>query len=480
MTRRLLSFLARWKAGGTEQRVTRVGLVACCALYLGFALLHTYMLKPYRPGDEQRHTKYAYAIGAKGRLPKLRETRAANHPPAYYALVAAVSPQGKQRGYVLPGRLVSVCFGLVAVAYAFFLLRRLLPNHPAVAVSGTALIAFMPTYANNPAVLGNDAMSIAAAFALAYSSVSIVLSGPSLGRCVHVGVWMCLGALARVSAAGLLPATLVGVAAGVYLHSGGTPRRRAALAALIGVALVGAVAASSGWFYFRNQEKLGDFSGTDAILDIKRYNPVRSLTEVIFSWKMWKYMYNETWGKFSGMIRIKGTLRQFVWVLTDASLLGAAAALFRTRVWRELRTPFRPRVIAWAILALFYASVIVPALHYHAQGGGMHQRYFFGALYAPALVLALGVTWSKSRFVGLLGTCSFFLLALSCHLTYAAILAGEIRDFPVTAALQAAGAPHVAALSMLILILWVLGFAGMVYAVAVLHRPLKLVEASRG
>lgn len=461
-----------------KKPATSVGLAAACLLYLTLGLSHVFMLKPYQPGDERRHVKYVVVLETKSRLPKMRETRAANHPPAYYELLATTTMHGiessdKAKDRVFASRLFSVAFGLTALVYSFCLLRLLLPGLPGVAVHAATLMAVLPSYANSTAMIGNDAMSVAAQCAMAYGAVSTLLSGPTLLGCLHLGAWMCLGALTRVSVVALLPVSLVAVFAGALWHFRGSRARKIGLGALVSGGLLLAVVASSGWFYVFNQMNLGGVSGADAVLATKRSHPVRPLLEVVFSPKVWLEMVDELWGRFSGSIQLKGALRRLVRVLTSLSVAGAAFALFRAKVWRGLRKQPTPRLFSWIVIAGFYVSVVLPTLYYHSKGGGLHQRYLFGALYIITLVLALAVTWTKNRLVMLFGVCTLFLLAFAEHLTYAARLARRVKTFPITDAMKRAHVPGALDLGVWFMLLVALGFAGFIYAMLDLHKPLR-------
>ena len=220
-----------------------IGLVSVILLYLCFALAHVFMLPIYKPGDEKRHTKYVVVLASEGRLPTLSETRAANHPPLYYALVAKTVMRGVESTEgigeaVRRARIVSVSFGAIALIYAFLIVRLLLPRHPALAVYATGVIAVIPSYANNCAVLGNDSLAIASQFAMVYGALLILLRGPNWPRCLQLGLYLSIAALTRVSGVLVIPVVLLAVVAGVWWHLEGSRPRRALLALLISGALL--------------------------------------------------------------------------------------------------------------------------------------------------------------------------------------------------------------------------------------------------
>ena len=458
-----------------SQGAIRIGLVSAIVLYVCFGLVHAFMLPIYRPGDERRHAKYVVVLESEGRLPTPRETWAASHPPLYYALVGKTVMRGAEstggiETSVRGARVISVGFGAIALVFAFLIIRLLLPRHPAVAVHATAIIAIIPSYANISAVLANDSMSVAAQFAMVYAALLILLRGPSWPRCLQLALYLSIVGLTRVSGVLVIPVALLAVAWGVWWHVRGSRPHRAGRALLIVGALAASVALSSGWFYLRNASVSGDPTGQAAVFEQVRNHPVRSPLAVLFDPTKWLEIHDETWGRLAGLVNIKGALRHFARLLTVLSLAGAAYALWRARVWRWFRDWRTPRVFSWAIVVGVFWSVFLPVFAYHARGGGLHQRYTFGALFVVTLVLALGFTWSRRAVVPIAGYCAAFVLGYSLHVTYAARLVGKVKTFPIEQALR--GFDHSEASTTWLLVALTLSLVGVVHALAELHRPL--------
>ena len=458
-----------------SQRAIPIGLVSVILLYLCFGLSHAFMLPIYKPGDEKRHTKYVVVLESEGRLPTARETWAASHPPLYYALVGKTVMRGVESidgidVEVRRARLISVAFGAIALLYAFLIIRLLLPHHPGVAVHATAVIAVIPSYANVSAVLANDSMSVAAQFAMVYAALLVLLRGPNWPRCLQLALYLTIVGLTRVSGVLVMPVALLAVFSGIWWHLQGSRPRRAGLALLIVGALLASVALSSGWFYWRNVSVSGDPTGQSAVFEQVRNHPVRSPMAVLFDPTKWLEIHDETWGRLAGLVNIKGALRQFARLLTALSVLGAAFALWRARIWQWFGDWRTPRVFSWVIVVGVFGSVLLPVFVYHARGGGLHQRYTFGALYICALLLALGFTWTSQRVVPIAGYCAAFVLGFSLHVTYAARIVRRVKTFPIEQALH--NLKHPEASTTWLLVGLTLGLVGVVYALAELHRPL--------
>jgi len=458
------------------RRATTVGLVSVVLLYVCFGLIHVFALHIYKPGDEKRHTQYVVVLESQDRLPTIEETRAANHPPLYYGLIAKTAMRGVESvdgigQKVRWARIISLAFGAIALVYAFLIVRLMLPGYPALAVHATAIMAVIPSYANASAALGNDSLALASQFAMIYAALVILLRGPNWPRCLQLALYLSMVALARVSGVLVIPTALLAVVAGAWWHLEGSRSRRVGLALLIAGALLVSVILSSGWFYLRNVSTSGDPTGQAAILEQVRHHPVRSALAVIFDGSKWLEIHDETWGRLAGSVSIKGGLRHFARLLTVISVAGAAVSLWQARIWQRLRDWRTPRVFSWVILAGVFASVFLPALVYHARGGGLHQRYLFGALYIWTLLFAVGFTWTKQNLAPIAGYCATFLLCYSLHVTYAALIVRRVKAFPIEQALgNAAKQPD--AFAPWLMVGLTLGFVGVIYALAQLHRPL--------
>jgi hypothetical protein len=295
-----------------------------------------------------------------------------------------------------------------------------------------------------------------------------------------VGFWLAVGGLVRISAIAMIPGVLLAVLGGFYFHASHDRRRRVLVGAVAAVALVALVAVTSGWFYLGNRKRLGDVAGTEAILEKVRNNPVRPLYAVIFSGGTWLEVHDELWGKLAGNIRLGGALGSLARIFTTASLVGVALSLWRAKVWRAWR-PWRswlrsPGRFQWLAVACLVVSVILPTLHYHSKGGGLHQRYFFGILYVWTILLACAGLFTRARLASLASIALALLLMFVDHFTYASILVGKVKHFPFSALLENRQVAHPQLIAGAISALVAAGFVGVVYSVMLLHRPLRRVE----
>ena len=103
------------RGGGEERRAVGLGLAGVLLAFVVLAALHAVTVPPFLPADERSHTAYALLV-AQGRLPTLTTPApllrspgvgpriyTANHPPLYYALVAAPLRLGLAGGHPMAG-----------------------------------------------------------------------------------------------------------------------------------------------------------------------------------------------------------------------------------------------------------------------------------------------------------------------------------------------------------------------------------------
>jgi hypothetical protein len=109
---------------------------------------------------------------------------AAGYPPAYYvpaAVLYAVSP-GPLFSDVAVMRLWSVALGALAVWLALLIGRRLFPGREAAAVALAVAVAAQPMFAQQTAVVNNDALLITASFACLLAALELVKPADARSR----------------------------------------------------------------------------------------------------------------------------------------------------------------------------------------------------------------------------------------------------------------------------------------------------------
>jgi hypothetical protein len=410
-----------------ERRALRLGLAGVVLAFVTLATLQALTVRPFLPADERAHTGYALLVG-RGELPTLStptpplpgpppfgqrlRVYTANHPPLYYALVAAPLRLGEASGRPLVGvyaaRLLTALLAGVGVAAAGVLALVLVPGRPQLAVGAAGIAALMPSFVHLAGLVHNDALGFTTATATLAAAALLLVRGPSRGRLAALALAAAAAALTRAS--GLLLVALAVLAAGLGppLHS----RRPAAARVAVGMlqaGLVGGVAAAAAaWFYLRNRALYGDLGGTAANFQLFDLRPPGATTvDVLGTGRFWAGVYDQLWGRFAHMqFLAKGTLALPGRLL--AALVVAGLALGAVRAVRGHRpadadgpAPASGRLVAWLLTLAVVPMLVVALAGYVAQGGGTHARYLYPGLAVLGLVAAAGLGELPGRRRGL-------------------------------------------------------------------------------
>lgn len=170
-----------------------------------------------------------------------------SHSPLYYSLLAPAYHAAADASIwsrLTLMRLVSALLAAVVAAFAFLIVRELLPNWPLVAVGAGLLVAFQPMFAFMGGSINNDMGVNAAAAVVLYLVVRALRRGVSVRLGAALGVALVAMPLMKFSGFALAPAAGLGVATVAFRDV--RAKRRAAMrgwSALFGAG----VAAALGW-----------------------------------------------------------------------------------------------------------------------------------------------------------------------------------------------------------------------------------------
>lgn len=173
----------------------------------------------------------------------------AQHPPLYYALMAAVHalvidlPERWIWHILRWWTAVLVGGGVFLVCRAFFL--RLWPDDPWIAFTGAAVALLMPLSVLYSGHVNPDGFAYLTVSAALYLAVVNVREAPSLRRALLLGLVLGAASLTKISA---LVAVIPALIAWLYLYRGERPRGWAR-DAVVSVALAVVIGA---WWYIRN------------------------------------------------------------------------------------------------------------------------------------------------------------------------------------------------------------------------------------
>jgi hypothetical protein len=406
-----------------ERSLVRRGLAGAILTFVVLAGLSAWTTPLFAQPDEASHYGYALLVSS-GRLPKVttpiptdgvpelrkllgprdqahRSVWTANHPPLFYAVMAAPLRAGVLVGHPLgalrAARMLSVAIAATGILLLALLVGELVPFRPELMVAAAGVTAIVPSFVAVAGLLYNDSLAFATSTAALLAGVRFLVRGPARGRLAMVAVTASVAALTRAS--GLVVVGIVGLAvlAAVWRErrAAGLPWRRAALDAAGWGSIVGAaVLASAGWFYLRNLSLYGDLTGASALFDqFKRTSP-GSVLEVVRVRSYWINQAKRFWDSTFDHEITSGSAAHRVWWVGVLPTMGFAVFAFR-RLGRpgRLRSLVRqdPRWIAAGLLVGMLVLLDAMLAQFISGGGGPHIRYLFPDLAIIALAAAIGL-----------------------------------------------------------------------------------------
>ncbi|MFE6646304.1 hypothetical protein ACFVJS_07075 [Nocardioides sp. NPDC057772] len=424
-------------------------LVTCAAVCAGYALSSPL----YGTKDEVAHVDHAYqlwhgtliAIGDPMRMPQvwgytLPFDWTGQHPPLFYLLLAPVVGPLTDAGHLLAAGMAARGIVLVitclVVAAVMWTTRQIVPSRPEVAVAAGLVTALSPALTRLGGVVFNDNLFVLWATLLVGQTVWLLRHGPRTRGVALFGLYAAAALGTRLPGVVFIAlcATTLGL---VWLFTG--PRRDWAGVFRLGLAVLLAVAANA-WFYVRNFQATGNWSGMQTDLVGKAGGPlhereVRSVLDVATDPDIWHQLL------------IPPALQERVVVgvvLMIVPLVLGAVVGFRA-FSRERGEPVR---VATALLLLALTVVIVAIqLNYAAGGGGAYWRYLLPLTIVTSLLTALGLTATPRMTgpaVGVWAAATYAVFA--AHIAPPNPSGGDLATAPVfqTAAWVAAGVAGVA------------------------------------
>jgi Dolichyl-phosphate-mannose-protein mannosyltransferase len=398
-------------------------------LYLALGLVYSTTVPLFEAPDEQLHFAYVqYVAMGKGlpvqalEQPTHLARQEGSQPPLYYLLAAGTTfwintmdfPgivwENPHYGYNVPGvvndnknlfihtsrenfpyhgaalaihiaRLVSLLLGALALLFTYFLTIEILPSSNIVALSGAALVAFVPQFLLVSSAVSNDS-TIVAASALSLWLIIRMLRGhePRIRDAAAIGAATGLAALAKVSGLGLV---LLAAALIVFVLRSNLRRMVEYLIAMLSVFTVFA-----GWWYLRNWLLYGELTGTDMMIRIfgARQTPL--------NWPGLIAQLQEVWETFWigfgwGNVRAQPVVYNILAVIMILSALGFVVGAARRR--ENLREYLSKR-LPLAVLTVWTAMVSFEFLRWMLITQAPHGRLLFPALPAIMPVVGLGLT----------------------------------------------------------------------------------------
>lgn len=394
---------ARREDGGWH-RATALVLAA----YLVLAYAYVWTVQPGYGPDEPRHFHYVRLLAEQRRLPRLvngveHEGAHTLHPPLYYALAAPVYLAARglgERGAIRVLKHFSPLLLLGALLLYLSLLRRLFPGRPFAVAAALAVVALLPEFQLEAAVLNNDAPAILLSAWLLWLLVRAHPSGPCLRTALLAGLAMALFVNTKATGWTLAPLFALGVL--LRAVRPGAPRAPALwlrdLAAAYGVLLL-----LGTWWYVRNYQLYGqpvplDFMGDRLrpfdLLTRRPLLPLEVYTSgavVVYGERAAVGLFQSFWGQidwFREAYRpaIYGTL------LLACALAAGGWALAGMEGLRKRSAALGPALLPAAALLLNagHTWYVATFLHLGFYQGG---RYLMPSVFGAGTLLAAG--WER-------------------------------------------------------------------------------------
>ena len=448
-------------------RYHRGAIAVLLGIYLVLAVGYSLADPLYESTDELRHFRYVRHLIAYRSLPEQRidAPRAqSHHPPLYYALGALASwwvpveqevyytppenpfwayrywevsddnknqyPHGDEERFPFHGvalavylvRWLTVLIGAGVVWLTYCVGREVLPDQPALALGGAALVAFNPQFLYLSGAVNNDVPAALCGAAVLLVCVQLVREGPSVHSDVKLGLLFGLALLTKFNLLALLaPIELA------YLIAAWLARKRSGAwrAFLRGNLLVlGLAALVSGWWFLRNWQLYGDPTGLSKLNDLWAGRPAGGNWWVIR--QSLPYLWSSLWGRFGyGQVPLPQPVYQGLLIFCLVALGGYLLS------WRR-SLPVAPLLLLGTTVLTFAGVVFYYML---IQPAGAMGRFFFPGLAALAVLLCLGLSQFFPRRLawaaGVIVTVG--MAALACYALFGALAPAFARPRPLAA-----------------------------------------------
>ncbi len=304
-------------------------------------------------------------------------------------------------------RLFSIVLGAGTVIVTFALASAVFPDRPVVVVGATALNAFLPMFLFISGSVNNDNMSNLLGNLLCLLIVLLLRSNqvPRWRDYILIGLVAGGGLLAKLNIGFLIP--LVGAAFLVL-----SIRLKNWRPLIFGAVISGGITILiAGWWYVRNWQLYGDFTGLNVFLDIvgRRVIP----TNAAQLWAERNSFTQAYWGLFGGMnVPMPETVYAILNIIGVIGLVGALVFILVTlfkRAWPLQRWLLIMPPLLWIIISF------LSYIRWTSETQASQGRLLFGALSAICMFMALGLTWWWPRRLrpAVMGAVSFGFLAVA-------------------------------------------------------------------
>lgn len=401
--------LRRWAPLRLSQPALIAVLVGMFLVAVLGSLSHAAAVPLFGSADEIGHFDYAYEVWHgtlpdfyrgvvvdQGRGHTIPVQWVAQHPPLFGLILSPFVGPLTDAGHVLRAGLLArgvniIISGLVPLAVVWAG-RRMLPARWTPALSAGLVAAMCPWVYLVGGAIYNDVLAALVA------TLVLGVAGGALRRGADRRTWVLLAivsslamltrlSLAVVVALGLLAtfwATIrppAGTSSGGVEQTGRAGRWRAALAGSLGV--IALVAATSGWFYWRNLQQTGSVTGGHPEWSQEHLGRTTStFTEIVSQLSTWTHLLGlyvlplASWYSFLLLLLVPTAL--LVVVLAGRAARGGVEVLSS------------PGAAITLLLVATTAAVLLMQVRYSMGGGGLMARYALPLILPISLGIVVG------------------------------------------------------------------------------------------
>jgi hypothetical protein len=307
-------------------------------------------------------------------------------------------------------RCLSLLYGALTVVATYFVGREVFPDNRAVPLGAAVVTAFNPQFLFTNAAVNNDSLLTALCSVAMLLCVLLVTRGPSTRRYVMLGVVVGLTALTKLTGLGLLAPVLLVLAM--------VSRRRSVREAVKGgVIVVGLVFLVAGWWFVRNWQLYGDFTGMNMFFQALGDTPGRGLTLEMLVEELEGFRLSY-WAVFGWFNVLAGRwVYGFFDLLVFAGVIGIPLAL--VRAFKQRGTVSFPALL---VMAVWMGVVAAGYVRYNQLIDAATGRLAFPAVCCVSVLLGWGLVQFPPRahrkaFVTVLGV-AMFVVAAVCPWLY--------------------------------------------------------------
>jgi 4-amino-4-deoxy-L-arabinose transferase-like glycosyltransferase len=409
----------------TLRRLTYALLALLLIIYLILAYRYASQTPDWQIPDEPAHYNYIRQIVDDGRIPviqvgdwntdyqtnlirsgfdpqftqDIQRVQYEDHqPPLYYLLAAPI--YALTDGDLLTLRLLSVFLGMGVVICTFFVMIRLFPEKPTLALTATGFVAFIPQHLAMLGGVNNDSL---AELLVGVTLLAVIrylqMDNPRLRDAALIGVLVGICFLTKATI--YFMAGIVGIAILMRWRRDHWPKSvasRQIAAFAIPALLLGSV-----WWV----HNLDVYGGTD-FLGLQRHDIVAGgqlqtrdyieddLKGDIVQYLRWFFVttFHSFWGQFGWMAQPMSTrIYQGILLAMGLTLTGFAIT-FRREGWPKSLT--HPQREALLLFALMIVLVFAAFVFYNLSFVQFQGRYLYPALIPLGFVVAIGFSgWAS-------------------------------------------------------------------------------------